>query len=261
MTRPLNALEQRVLGVLLEKSLSQPSQYPLSVNALLLGCNQKQNREPVMGVTEAEVSQTLTYLMVRGIVTEFVPGQGGGRVNRYGHEAQTHYGWQRRSIAVMAELLLRGPQTVGELRSRCARMVAFEDIDAVRIVLASLERLDPPFVETLPREPGKSVVRHRHLLGSDHPAVEAAQPAGTEPPARAAVETTDAGRTENLSPASAVQPAEADTDLRLRGKLDSTSGKLDSLSGKLDFLSDQLNTLRDQLADLTGRVDDLEGML
>lgn len=241
MTRPLNAIEQRILGVLLEKSLSQPSQYPLSVNALLLGCNQKQNRDPVMGVTEDEVSRIVTYLMVSGIVTEYAPGQG-ARVIRYGHEAQTHYGWQRRSLAVMAELLLRGPQTVGELRSRCARMVAFEDIDAVRIVIASLERHDPPYVETLPREPGKAAVRHRHLLGGDEPIADPDRPAVAERDAPAVAAPPDRS------------PDGAAAEARLKEKVESLSGRLDGLTSELD-------SLRGRLADLTGRVDDLEGML
>jgi len=251
----LNPLEQRILGVLLEKSLSQPSQYPLSVNAIVMGCNQKQNRDPVMGVTEQEVSQTLTYLMVSGIVTEFAPGQG-ARVNRYGHEAQAHYGWQRRSIAVMAELLLRGPQTVGELRSRCARMVAFEDIDAVRMVLVSLERHDPPYVETLPREPGKSAVRHRHLLSdtaSTGAAVAVEAPAA-EPTAAPAAEPAESLPAENLSPEVGPEPEVARSGAQLQEQID-------VLSGQIDLLSGQLDSLRSEIAGLTGRVDDLEGLI
>lgn len=250
MTRRLNALEQRILGVLLEKSLSQPGQYPLSVNALLSGCNQKQNRDPVMAVTEEEVARIVTYLMVSGIATEYAPGQG-ARVVRYGHEAQAHYGWQRRSIAVMAELLLRGPQTVGELRSRCTRMVAFEDIDAVRIVIASLERHDPPYVETMPREPGKSAVRHRHLLGSDEPAAEPDRLSAVDGDVPGEVPAA-AERPAVAPPRSRVEPAGAEA---LRGN------EVASLSGQIESLTKELDALRSQLADLTGRVDDLEGLL
>ncbi len=230
VAQTLSDIEQRVLGVLIEKSMTQPDIYPLSLNALVLGCNQKQNRHPVTSVSEQEAAQTLTYLMVRGLVLEINPGRG-GRVKKYRHEAESHLGWHDRACAVMAELLLRGPQTVGELRTRCSRMVPFDSIDIVNQELDKLASHEPPLVETMPREPGKSAVRYRHRMAETESAPVAQDHADT------AFDADAAGA--DVEPP--VEQAEKRAD---------PSG--------LDHLQEQIDDLRRQVARLTERVDDLE---
>ena len=162
----LNDLELRVLGVLIEKSLAQPAGYPLTLNAVLLGANQKQNRAPVLDVTEAEVATALHTLAQKQLVAHATPAPG-ARANRFKHQVLEVFHWDRREQAVMAELILRGPQTSGELRTRGCRMTPIPDLEAVAGILRSLAGGDPPFVEELPREPGRSANRFRHLLSAE----------------------------------------------------------------------------------------------
>ncbi|HNO78025.1 MAG TPA: YceH family protein [Phycisphaerae bacterium] len=166
MHTSLDSLERRVLGSLLEKSMAQPDYYPMTEKAIVAACNQKQNRDPVMDLDEGAVWETLESLREKGLVTMLLPGAG-ARTKRYKHEVEQHYGWQKRERAVMTELLLRGPQTPGELRSRCSRFVPFDDIAAVTIVLECLANAETPMVRALPREPGRSAIRHAHLLYTD----------------------------------------------------------------------------------------------
>ncbi|MBN1514738.1 MAG: YceH family protein [Phycisphaerae bacterium] len=156
-------IERRVLGVLIEKSLAQPEYYPMTINAIVTACNQKNNRDPVMDVDEDAAYHALEELRLRGAVTVVLPGPG-ARTKRYKHEVETYFRWQKRERAVMAELLLRGPQTTGELRSRCARMAPFESVDVVMNVLDCLAGYEPPCVVKLPRGAGQSVDRYRQLL-------------------------------------------------------------------------------------------------
>ena len=145
MRPSLNEAEQRVLGALLEKSLAQPTYYPMTMNALVAACSQKQNRDPVMSLGDEAVFNALEDLRKRGLVSKVLPGPG-ARTDRFKHEVESHLGWQKRQQAVLAELLLRGPQTVGELRTRCSRMVPFDDLQAVSAVLDELAHTDPPMV-------------------------------------------------------------------------------------------------------------------
>ena len=156
-------VERRVLGVLIEKSLAQPEYYPMTINAIVSASNQKNNREPVLAVGEDAVYHALEELRLRGVVTVMLPGPG-ARTKRYKHEVETYFRWQERERAVMAELLLRGPQTPGELRTRCARMAPFESVDVVMNVLNCLAEYEPPCVARLPRGPGQSADRYRQLL-------------------------------------------------------------------------------------------------
>ncbi len=160
----LNEFECRLLGVLMEKELSQPDYYPMTLNATVAACNQKQNRDPVMSLDEVATEAGLASLQAKDLVTLIYPGSG-SRVRRYRHEAEKTLGWQKPDRAVMAELLVRGPQTVGELRTRCQRFVQFADLEAVSQVLDRLSRLDPPLARALPRQPGQTVIRHQHLIG------------------------------------------------------------------------------------------------
>ncbi|HPD31639.1 MAG TPA: DUF480 domain-containing protein [Phycisphaerae bacterium] len=165
MDLTLNAIERRVLGVLMEKSLTQPEYYPMTPNAIMAGCNQKNNRDPEMKLDEETVLRTLEALRARNLVTLVLPAPG-ARTQRYRHEIESAFGWSRRQQAIMTELLLRGPQTPGELRSRCARMFQFESLEALMTALGSLSKgeSDPPLVAAMPREPGQSATRYTHLL-------------------------------------------------------------------------------------------------
>ena len=161
----LNEIDRRVLGVLMEKEMSQPDYYPMTLNAVVAACNQKQNRDPVMSLDEVAIEAALGSLQEMGLLTALFPAQG-GRAKRHRHEVEKVLGWQKAERAVMAELLLRGPQTVGELRTRCQRFLQFADLEAVSQVLDELNRRDPAMAQALPREPGRSAIRYRHLLDS-----------------------------------------------------------------------------------------------
>ncbi|MCH7592510.1 MAG: DUF480 domain-containing protein [Planctomycetes bacterium] len=171
MSITLNDVELRVLGVLIEKSLSQAGSYPLTINAVLLGANQKQNREPVVEHSEGDVSRALHTLANKNLVKQAAVGMG-ARSNRFEHNVVERFHWDRREQAVMAELMLRGSQTAGELRTRGSRMTPIPDLPAVHSVLNALAAYEIPFAEELPREPGRSTTRFRHLLGEDAAACE-----------------------------------------------------------------------------------------
>jgi hypothetical protein len=166
MPEALNDIERRVVGVLLEKALAQPQYYPMTLNAIVAACNQKSNRDPLMDLDEDAVWATLEALRTRGIVSRLMPGAS-ARVERFRHEVKDVFGWEKPQRAIMAELLLRGPQTIGELRGRCARMYPFESTDMVNGALDALMSCDPPMVATLPRVPGQSAVRYAHRLYPD----------------------------------------------------------------------------------------------
>jgi len=133
--RPLLAIDRRVVGVLVEKAKTTPDGYPMSVNSLRSGCNQKNNRFPLMELELEDVEESLARLRAAGAVTEV---QGGGRVSRYRHHMYEWLGVDKVELGVMAELLLRGAQTEGELRGRAARMDPIADVGALRPILASL---------------------------------------------------------------------------------------------------------------------------
>jgi uncharacterized protein YceH (UPF0502 family) len=170
MTSPLSPIEARIIGCLIEKQIATPDQYPLSLNALTNACNQKSNRDPVMDLDEATVQRTLDDLARRHLVME--KSGFGSRVPKYQHRfCNTEHGSLRlngQELAIVCELLLRGPQTPGELRGRAARMAAFGDVTEVEATLHQLARReDGPFVARLPREPGRRDSRYAHLLGGD----------------------------------------------------------------------------------------------
>ncbi|MGD2110083.1 MAG: YceH family protein [Phycisphaerae bacterium] len=192
MTKPLSDPELRVLGVLIEKSLAQPGAYPLTANAITTGCNQKQNRDPIVSYSESDVLQTLQRLESKGLVEHASPAQG-ARVYRYAHRAEQAFRWDRHQRAIMAELMLRGRQTAGELRTHAARMAPFADLGIVAHNLESLASHDPPWVEELPREPGRSATRFRHLLSADEPATvpKASEPSEAAEPAPVKSNTAD----------------------------------------------------------------------
>src|SRR5271169_2339221 len=162
MSLQLTEIETRVLGSLIEKDITTPDYYPLSLNALVNACNQKNNRDPVMNVDEGAVRDALNRLHDDGLAG---PASGAdGRVTKYEHRLQETFNFSRGETAVLCVLLLRGPQTPGELRGRTERMHRFEDLDAVQASLQKLTQREPPLVTVLPRQPGTKESRYAHLM-------------------------------------------------------------------------------------------------
>jgi uncharacterized protein YceH (UPF0502 family) len=190
--------EARIIGALLEKEITTPDQYPLSLNALTSACNQKSNRDPVMNLTERDVQRLLDGLAKRALVVD--RSGFGSRVPKYRHLfCNTEFGSRRFAageVAVLCELLLRGPQTPGELRTHGARLHPFRDVEEVDAVLAALaQREDGPFVVRLARVPGQREARFAHLFSGKPPAEaldrEAVGPAGVAGPAGAGASTAE----------------------------------------------------------------------
>lgn len=166
--RDLAPLELRVLGCLMEKALSTPDVYPLSLNALTNACNQSSNRAPVLAVEEGEAEAAAESLVDQGLAERWP-----GRAMKYAHLAKQRWMLSEQEVAVLAELLLRGPQTAGELRTNAKRMYAFADLAEVEAALEALEAAEPPLLVRLPKAPGAREPRVAHLLGGP---VEAAAP-------------------------------------------------------------------------------------
>jgi len=162
----------RVLGALVEKETTTPDYYPLSLNALVNACNQKSNRDPVMTLDEDAVRQALRSLSEQALVRS---AGGDSRVAKFEHRLNELYNFHRHEIAVLCVLLLRGPQTPGELRNRAERMHAFEDLEAVHSALHHLMRREPPLAKILPRQPGTKESRYMHLLSGDAAPAEQVQ--------------------------------------------------------------------------------------
>ena len=172
----LNDVEVRVLGCLIEKELTTPEYYPLSLNALTNACNQKSNRDPVMILEEPDVVAALEKLRFKGMAR--LSGVG-GRVAKYCHSLSERLRLDQPELAVLAELLLRGPQTMGELRGRADRMSTFPDMASVEAVINELMDVDPPLVTLLPRQAGRKEQRYAHLLAGT-PAVPEEEAGRTE---------------------------------------------------------------------------------
>lgn len=162
----LTTIEARVLGCLLEKERTVPEQYPLSLNATVLACNQSTAREPVMTLTEREVEQTLIGLKTQGLVRFVHPTSGRG-VTKYRQVADERWGLEPDAMALLSVLLLRGPQTAAELRSRAERLHGFDSVESVERVLAGLSRGDEPRTERLERIAGQSASRWRQLIADE----------------------------------------------------------------------------------------------
>jgi uncharacterized protein len=163
MENVLNHMEVRVLGCLIEKELATPEYYPLSLNALTNACNQRSNRNPIMTMAEAEVSAGLESLRNRQLALVSAEG---GRVAKYRHALMEKLRLDPAELALLAELLLRGPQTAGELRIRGERMHPFADLAAVEEALQELAERTPPLVALLPRMPGHKEQRYAHMFGA-----------------------------------------------------------------------------------------------
>jgi hypothetical protein len=175
----LNEIEVRVVGALLEKEITTPDYYPLSLNALINACNQKSNRDPVMTLDESAVRQALDSLNEKGLAGQATSAD--SRVPKYAHRLQEVFNFDRREMAVLCVLLLRGPQTPGELRGRTERMYKFDDLGVVESALHRLMEREPPLVIKLARQPGTKESRYAHLLAGE---VEGwSVPAETQPAA------------------------------------------------------------------------------
>lgn len=162
----LNEVETRVLGSLIEKDITTPDYYPLSLNALVNACNQKNNRDPVMTLDENAVREALTSLQEKRMAG---PASGAdSRVTKYEHRLQEVFNFDRRETALVCVLLLRGPQTPGELRGRAERMYRFETLDDVQSGLQKLMDREPPLVRVLPRQPGTKESRYTQLFSGNY---------------------------------------------------------------------------------------------
>jgi len=161
----LGDVEVRILGCLMEKEMTTPEYYPLSLNALINACNQKSNRNPVVSFDEAVVAHGLQLLQEEGLARK--THSAGSRVPKYLHAVLDRFDLSRQEMAVLCELLLRGPQTVGELRTHAERMSAFENLGEAEKSVQMLVEHNPPLAIRLPREPGRKECRYMHLLSAE----------------------------------------------------------------------------------------------
>jgi uncharacterized protein YceH (UPF0502 family) len=227
LTPQLSALEARVIGCLIEKQITTPEQYPLSLNALTLACNQKSNRDPVLQLTDREVQDLVDGLIRKHLILE--RSGFGSRVPKYQQRfCNTEFSalqFTPQGRAIVCELLLRGPQTPGELRSRAARMAEFSGVEQVE---AELEQLASPAGGTrvlrLPREPGRREARYAHLFS------------GAIPPATAALAPDAAAAPDSTSAPKAARPA--------------STGDADAEPDRLARLEQAVRELRDEVAAL-----------
>ena len=222
----LTPTEARVLGALIEKEITTPEYYPLSLNALVNACNQKNNREPVMALDEVEVRQALHGLEDERLAAAV---RGDSRVPKYEHHIQEVFNFTRGEIAVVCVLLLRGPQTPGELRGRTERMYKFDELSDVQTVLQKLMAREPALVKLLPRQPGTKEARYAHLLSGD---VESFEPVTSSAHASSyASASSSAYSSSSLS-------SEEETELRER---------MAQLEAEVAILTRELGELREQV--------------
>jgi uncharacterized protein YceH (UPF0502 family) len=223
----LTDIETRVLGSLIEKDITTPDYYPLSLNALVNACNQKNNRDPVMTLDESTVRDALNTLQEKRLAG---PASGAdSRVTKFEHRLQEVFNFDRREIAVVCVLLLRGPQTPGELRSRTDRMYHFEALEDVVSTLDRLAQREPPLARGLPRQPGTKEARYAHLFSG-------------EPPMSAAAEDANVGRAD-VNGSRAPSPAAADSTA---DRLTALEEEVSRLRRELFEVQQQLNTFRRQ---------------
>jgi len=191
----ITAVEARVLGALVEKEITTPEYYPLSLNALVNACNQKSNREPVMNLDEDAVVAAMRALDAR----EFAGAANttDSRVRKYEHRLQEVFNFTRPETAVLCVLLLRGAQTPGEIRGRAERLHHFEELDEVVMALGKLMKREPSMVAVLPRQPGTKESRYMHLMSGDVE-IAANEGAHDDVRGRSGVEPVDGGRMARL---------------------------------------------------------------
>ena len=210
MQAVLDAIEARVIGTMIEKRITVPDSYPLTINSIVNGCNQMNNRAPVTALSEAEVTSAVERLRERGFTGLFT-GMA-TRVPKYSETFAERLGLQRAETALLCELMLRGAQMPGELRSRAERMHAFADLAEVENTLSAMSQLTPPIVVQLPRETGARAAKWQHMLfGGELP--EAGAP--TLPPSKLDRETALADRVVALE-AKVAELEDALTSLRVQ---------------------------------------------
>ena len=163
----LSEQEVRILGALIEKEITTPDYYPLSLNALTNACNQKSNRYPVMALDEQAVRETLDSLNRKGLAGPTSSAE--SRVTKFAHRWQEVFNFDRRETALLCELMLRGPQTLGELRAHAERLHRFDDLESLEAVLLKLSERQSPLVKKLPRLPGTKEPRYAQLFAGDQP--------------------------------------------------------------------------------------------
>jgi uncharacterized protein YceH (UPF0502 family) len=236
----LTSQEIRVLGCLAEKEATTPDTYPLSTNALLLACNQRSSRDPVVSYDEDEVTRTLVGLRELELVRT---SREGGRVYKHAHLMRQRLGLDDAELALLSVLFLRGPQTPGELRTRTERQHAFATVDDVEQALRGLAGREPPLTAQLERRPGQKESRWAHLLGG-----ETGLQAGSGPPSQAEPLLV----LRNTSTPGSL-PDDARDQARDR---EPATG-----SGDVDALRAELAALREELTELRERVRTLEGLL
>jgi len=215
----LSAAELRVLGCLVEKQLTTPQQYPLTLNALTLACSQSTNRHPVVAYDEAGIEEAVTRVKTKGLA-RFVHPSHGRSALRYGHALDEALGLDTRPVALLALLMLRGPQTVGELRTRSERMVRFSGLDEVQAELDALADRSEPLVVRLGRGPGQKEDRYAQLLGAS---------ALDTPPRR-----------DTASPGPRPAPADHDDVAALRAEVAALRSEVEALRRGLDHLRHEL---------------------
>ena len=221
----LTEIETRVLGSLIEKDITTPDYYPLSLNALVNACNQKNNRDPVMTLDEESVRHALATLQEKRMAG---PASGAdSRVTKYEHRLQEVFNFDRREIAIVCVLLLRGPQTPGELRSRTDRMYRFEALEDIVSTLDRLAQRQPPLTAILPRQPGTKESRYMHLFSGEAPAA-------------------DVGRT--LPSAGSGQALSANANASSAAGASSTTDRVTALEEEVNRLRQELTEVHQQLA-------------
>ena len=237
-TLSLTPEESRILGVLIEKGYCTPQQYPLSLNALVAGCNQKSSRNPVVQWEEHTVEMAVNRLRGKGLA--IVADASGGRVLRYRHDARDALKLEVHELCILAELLLRGPQTLGELRTNAGRMKPFESLDNVRRVVEQLCNQDPPLVRMLPRSPGSRADLYAQLLCPDLHSTNADHYAS-------AITTAAAGTADSPATMAAATPA---IELAPAPAVAELQARVEALEQNLEQLQAQLNRLEQQLGPL-----------
>jgi uncharacterized protein len=238
----LSSWECRVLGVLVEKAKTTPDIYPLSINALVSGCNQKSNRDPILNLTDLDVESTLADLQKKGLAIKIT----GGRVIRWRHALYEAIHVDKVELAILAELLLRGPQTEGELRSRASRMEAIDDLDILRTALQPMvERrlviyLTPPerrgTVLTHGLYPAEELERVRAAVGKE------SAPAGPEP--------STTRQAQALTPGWETRLSQVQSEIsRLNARIEEMVGTVNNLARRFDAMHAMLEGRKVQAAD------------
>ena len=232
----------RVLGCLVEKQFTTPQQYPLTLNALALACSQSTNREPVMAMDDGAAERALTELKELRVVRYVLPSHGKS-VTRYRQVLDETHGLDPSRLALLAVLLLRGPQTPGELRSRTGRMTEFASVGEVQDELEMLARPPEPLVRLLPRQPGQKEDRWQQLLAQEPDLGSARAPAGPE----AGASPRDQAEGTGPAGATGAQPATGPHDLERR--VEELAAEVATLRLRVGALGDSLDALRHSLGE------------